>query len=312
MKHASEEHWELPEPISVSEFRMEDGAIIYLRRHGNPSGPRVVLCHGNGFAIDAYYPFWSLLLDDFDVFMYDMRNHGWNPVGPIINHNIPSLVRDLDLIHELIEEEFGDKPKIALYHSVSALTTLLAPTPLLASPARKEKFVARVLFDPPMFATNMEVAEFDEVIERITKMALRRADHFDSTEQFSDLLNQWRGFNLFVPGATELYAKSTLRKRPDADGYELRCPREYEARLSRYFWPYACLVELDKIGCPTRVIGADPTVPYSFLPTFDMSQISAVDYDFIPDSTHMLQLEHPKECYELMLEFLDEQGLLHT
>ena len=37
---------------------MDDGAPIRVVRHGNPSGPRVVLGHGNGFASDSYFPFW--------------------------------------------------------------------------------------------------------------------------------------------------------------------------------------------------------------------------------------------------------------
>ncbi len=34
--------------------------------------------HGCGFAADLYWPFWSLLADDFDVVVYDLRSHGWN------------------------------------------------------------------------------------------------------------------------------------------------------------------------------------------------------------------------------------------
>ena len=60
---------------------MDDGNSIILRRHGNPAGPMLVLCHGNGLAIDLYYPFWSLLTEEFDVIVHDLRNHGWNTVG---------------------------------------------------------------------------------------------------------------------------------------------------------------------------------------------------------------------------------------
>ena len=66
----SEKVWKIPKPLSVHELCMEDGTVIFLRRHGNPAGPRLVLCHGNGLAIDLYYPFWSLLAEDFDLFLY--------------------------------------------------------------------------------------------------------------------------------------------------------------------------------------------------------------------------------------------------
>jgi pimeloyl-ACP methyl ester carboxylesterase len=70
---------------------MADGAIIKLRRHGNPTGPRIVLSHGNGLAADLYYPFWSLLADRFDIVLYDLRNHGWNPIGDRAAHIFPRL-----------------------------------------------------------------------------------------------------------------------------------------------------------------------------------------------------------------------------
>ena len=72
--------WEVPEPLSVHEVVVDDETVIYLRRHGNPDGPRLVLSHSNGLAVDLYYPFWSLLAQDYDLVIYDLRNHGWNRV----------------------------------------------------------------------------------------------------------------------------------------------------------------------------------------------------------------------------------------
>src|SRR5450759_1681089 len=42
----------VPTPHETFDLTMADGAPIRVRRHGNPKGPRLVLCHGNGFAID--------------------------------------------------------------------------------------------------------------------------------------------------------------------------------------------------------------------------------------------------------------------
>ena len=35
---------------------------VILRRLGDPAKPRLALSHGNGLAIDGYWPFWRLLL----------------------------------------------------------------------------------------------------------------------------------------------------------------------------------------------------------------------------------------------------------
>ncbi|MYF86845.1 MAG: hypothetical protein F4178_10770, partial [Rhodospirillaceae bacterium] len=67
--------WTVPEPHSVCEVAIDERTVIIVRRHGNPdAGVRLVLSHGNGLAVDLYYPFWSLLADEFDLMVYDIRN----------------------------------------------------------------------------------------------------------------------------------------------------------------------------------------------------------------------------------------------
>ena len=111
------------------EVRMDDGAPITLRRHGNPQGTRLVLSHANGLSADAYYPFWSLLAERFDLILYDFRNHGWNPVGNSVGdlgaHDIATFVRDNERVVQAIDRRFGDTPKIGVFHSLSAQTAVL-------------------------------------------------------------------------------------------------------------------------------------------------------------------------------------------
>ena len=53
------------------------------------------------------------------------------------------------------------------------------------------------------------------------------------------------------------------------------------------------------------MIGGDPTLPYSYLPTLDPSEVFAAGYDSVPDATHFLLLEQPEECVRMMREFLE-------
>ena len=64
---------EVPRPTSTVRVQTDKNTSIILRRHGNPDGPRLVLSHGNGLAIDLYYPFWGLLTDEFDLIIHDLR-----------------------------------------------------------------------------------------------------------------------------------------------------------------------------------------------------------------------------------------------
>src|SRR5262245_47427087 len=89
---------ELPAPLQTVRVVMDDGAIILLRQHGNPAGPRLALSHGNGLAIDGYYPFWSLLHDRYELILFDFRNHGSNPPHTFEHHNWRQFVRDLERI----------------------------------------------------------------------------------------------------------------------------------------------------------------------------------------------------------------------
>ena len=294
----SEIVWEVPEPLSTHDVRVDDDTVITLRQHGNPSGPRLVLSHGNGLAIDLYYPFWSLLTDDFDLIIYDLRNHGWNPVGNLQNHNVPTLAQDHDTILEALDRHYGPKPRIGVFHSISALSTLLSPN-------KGSNFAALVLFDPPLCKPGRSYKDFEDIAIRLAKMTRRRTNRFQTPQQLAELLTYVPSFQHMLPGVFDLFARTTLRERTDGEGYELCCPPEYEAQIIDYATPFAVLVDFQSLRCPTKVIGADPTLPYSYLPTLDLSDIFTVDYDFLPDATHFLLLEKPQECVNAMLEFIE-------
>ena len=299
----SEPVWEIPEPRSVCEVRLDADTVTTLRRHGNSDGPRLVLSHGNGLAIDLYYPFWSLLTGDFDLIVYDLRNHGWNTVGAREKHNVPTLIRDQERIFEAIDRHYGNKPKIGVFHSVSALITLfLSP--------QSNSLAAQVLFDPPLCKPGRSQIEFDDAVEHNAARTRRRADRFQTREDFVELLRSVPVFTRVVPGVCDLIARTTLRPSANGEGYELRCPRDYEAQIMDYIRGFSPLVDLATLACPTKVMGADPTLPFAYLPTLDLSDVMAVEYDFLPERTHYLQLEDPKECVVVVREFLQQNGLL--
>ena len=288
--------WEIPNPISTIEVESDESTHILVRRYGNPNAQvRLLLSHGNGLAIDLYYPFWSLLASEFDLMVYDLRNHGWNQVGQRKHHNIPNLIQDHDRILDAVEREYGGKPTVGVYHSLSALVGLLSDT---------QMYSALVLFDPPICKPTANEAEFDAAAERTARRTRKRHALFRSEEEFSDMLGYLPGFSRVQPGVTDLIAKTTLRRRVDNSGYELRCPSDYEAQIVDYVRSFAPLLDLAELPCPTKVVGADPTMPYSYLPSFNLQHVLAVDYDFVPETTHFLQLENPAACVAILREFL--------
>ncbi len=305
---STNEKWEVPQPTALLDVRLDESTVTTLRRHGNPEGPRLVLCHGNGLAIDLYYPFWSLLEAEFDLVVYDLRNHGWNPVGPRRDHNLPVLIRDHLLILDAIDRDFGLKSRVGVYHSVSALVALLAfALPILGHPATSGGgFAGLVLFDPPIRKPGTSSDEFDTATEQLARRTRKRGYSFPSPTDFAEFLGYLPTFARVVPGVRDLMARTTLRPSVSGEEYTLRCPREYEAQIMDYVRSFSHHLNLDEVTCPARVVGADPTLPYAYLPTFDMSSIMTVDYDFVPEATHLLQLERPAECAKVVREFLAE------
>ena len=89
---------------------MDDGAPIHVVRHGNLSRPRVVLSQGNAFASDSYFPFWQLIMERFDLPLFDFRSWvRWKKGLPrrtvleLQQLSPESLARSLNSINHLID-----------------------------------------------------------------------------------------------------------------------------------------------------------------------------------------------------------------
>ena len=44
------------------------------------------------------------------------------------------------------------------------------------------------------------------------------------------------------------------------------------------------------------------------MPSMGLSDMVKLDYDFIPNASHLLQLEVPEICAELTIDFLEAQS----
>lgn len=300
--------WEVPEPLATGEVRTADGSLIVLRRHGNPDGPRLVLSHGNGLAVDLYYPFWSRLADRFDLVVHDFRSHGWNPRAPLRSHHFPTFVWDAEHVVRGIDRHFGAKPKIGVFHSMSALTALYQA--LRAGP----RYAALVLFDPPFSPPNGDRLE-GQYLDRESELAARtrrRQPRFETRGELAEVVRGASAFARLLPGVPDLYARATLRPAEDGPGYELCCPREHEAQVFDTYLDSSFELAMGSFPCPLKLIGGDPTAPGAFVPSIvlrDLAERCDLDYDYVPGTSHFLQIEKPAECAALMLEFLERRGL---
>lgn len=105
------------------------------------------------------------------------------------------------------------------------------------------------------------------------------------------------------PEALRLMARATLRALPDG-GRELRCPPDYEAKILTSIPGFSRLVDLDSLPLPVKIVGADPSLRHYFLPPCDLRGVPSVDFESIPGTTHLAQLEQPESCARLTVDFL--------
>ena len=300
--------FELPTPSDVFDVALDDGAKIRMRRHGNPKGGRILISHGNGFAVDAYFPYWRHFLDRFDLVAFDFRNHGQNvPVEPS-NHTYPQLTRDLERAIQEVRSRLGQKQTIGIFHSMSARTAMKHAIEVAW------RWDALLLFDPPDVPPmgHPQYASMEVFENRLTDFARKRRRTFASIEELTQEYLQSRATRNWVPGEHELMARSVLRKNPAGEGYVLVCAPENEASIYQQamtlnLWPMA-----KEFGGPVKLIGADPTVkgaPASAAANQALGMEGDYDYSYVEGTGHLLQIERPEECVRITMEFLAKHGL---
>lgn len=298
----------VPEPSEVFDLTMADGAPIRVRRHGNRKGPRLVLCHGNGFAIDAYVPFWSRLTDRFDVVLYDQRNHGQNTRHRLEAHDVPSFVSDMEEIFHAIRDRLGDAPTVGVFHSISAVTAVWHALQY------GKRWDALVLFDPPLIPgpglPQHDAARTFELA--LAKWSKSRPNHFSDPSELAALFSKSYSLRRWVPGAHELMARSILRQEM-AEGKErgqwtLNCPPECESRVYKTNADLHLTHRIKELPLPVKLICADPDQPDAQGPCKvgrSLHDLYGCAYEVIADTSHMLMIEKPAECVRSLIAFLE-------
>lgn len=281
---------------------MDDGAEIQIRRGGNPDGVRLFITNGNGFAIDGYRVFWEPLLERFDVVLFDMRNHGRNAPAGGDGHNYRQFARDIGTIFHGVDAKLGHKKSVGVFHSMSGRSAM--------KHAIENEWVwdALVLFDPPNVPPRgHEQYESMRLFElKLLEWANQRQDRFASVEELQAAFDGNRAQSRWLPQARADMAKAILR--PDGSGgFALSCPREYEATiylgaLTLDLWPPA-----SAFSGPVKLIGADPNIKGATATAAANRALGlegGYDYEAVPETGHLLQIERPDACREAMLSFL--------
>ena len=219
---------------------------------------------------------------------------------------MPMMVWDNLRVVRAIDRHFGRKPKVGIYHSISAAVAVYQAV-------EESTFAALVLFDPPVCPPGLPGARQERIRAMGPRMAERsrmRQEFFEQWEELADSFRRAKAFERMAPEGIDLLARTTLRPADRGRGFRAVLPAGVRSEAVRTALQVGQVAfDLTELEFPIKVIGGDPVEPFSFLPTIDPDLVLRVDYDFVPETTHLLQLEDPEACVALVLDFLSEIDL---
>lgn len=292
---------DIPPPHETADLTMEGGAVIRIRRHGNRAKARLVLSHGNGYAIDGYFPFWRHLLADFEVIVFDQRDHGRNPRHVAAGHTYRQIARDAGAIRAGIDARFGAKPSAGIFHSLSSVANIHANT--LDGVA----WDALILVDPALLPPSGPEREASHRFEHVlAKWATNRPDRFTDPGELADQYRASRASAQWLPEAADCMARAVTRRTVDGM-YELSCPPDWEARIYLDNIDMGTWALLPRLQRRTLFLAADPAQPNA-TPTARVvlmaARHAALPAVVVPGTGHMLQVERPELCIAEVRAFL--------
>ena len=115
-------------------------------------------------------------------------------------------------------------------------------------------------------------------------------------------------------GTPDLMARSVLKcvNNPGgAQAWELACPGAYESQIYADNATLNLCPQVAELPGPLLFVCADPKLEGAWSPARVNAAIASThphDYVAIPGSGHMLQLEFPERCHELVQDFFDKHA----
>lgn len=266
------------------------------------AGKPLHFLHANGYPPECYRPFLDLLQTQDHVFGMLLR-----PLWPDSN---PNEIEDWkpfsqDLLEFLTQKNSGSV--IGVGHSIGAVVTLRAA---LRNPG---KFRALILLDPVLVVPSRLVAwNFIRTMGLGNKVHSKIAGALKRRRTFDDLELVFRGyrkrevFKYMSDESLRSYIEGITRKTEK--GYELVFSPEWESRIyltgmrDHDIWR-----DLPKLQVPALFIrGAETDTFLESAAKLVKRMQPRAQVETLPQSTHLLPLERPREIFEMMQSFLKE------
>lgn len=260
------------------------------------AGEPLHFLHANGYPPECYQPLLELLKTKYRVFGMLLR--------PLWEGSKPEYLQSWHpLSDELLQflVEHGSGPVIGVGHSIGAIVTLRAA---LQEPGR---FKALILIDPVLFIpsrlilwTFFKAVGLSERIHPLIAGAKKRRRNFDNLESVFNRYRKRSVFRYFSDEDLRTYIQGITRKTND--GYKLAYSPEWEAQIYRTgLQDFDIWRELPKLDIPTLFLrGAETDTFLDGAARLVKQKQPKARVETLPESTHLVPLEHPKEVFKII------------
>ena len=268
-------------------------------KHFNGDGEAAHFYHANGFPLGVYSPLLSKLSQKFNLSALEGRAT-WPDIG------MPPKRRDWQIYADdliaFIEQHYQEAI-IGIGHSMGATCTILA------AEKRPDLFKTLVLIEPAMVSSPLAklVRLLPKSLMNITepaKSTLKKRDFWASRESFHAYCRKFRGYKRFDDATFNAMAQYAIVETQDGQ-FRLGFPKVWEAH--NYTQPPNVLANLKRLKMPCVAIRGNPSV-------FFTEAMWREWQDRCPNTIfkqnlaygHLLPLENPSICYELIDDGLSE------
>lgn len=295
---------------SGTELRItcSDGVELSARVYGPDHGPRLVLSHGNGLAIDGYRCFWELLTHEFQVVVFDMRGHGRSGAGLGLRHTWSQFYDDIEALRLSLDAQLGPAPTFGVFHSLSAVAAF----------GHRRRYGPRwdglLLFDPPFMPPDghpVQALHTDEMMVLSARVRQRRR-RYRNVDELARQFARHPVFRRWRPEAYQQMAEATLMADTANDALVLSCAPEHEAHIYDTNSDPTLWRLFGESGVPLMLVCSDPDVPDAPPSAHGGRAVAAefgVPYRALSDTSHFLQIEQPEACAEITRRFCRETAL---
>jgi pimeloyl-ACP methyl ester carboxylesterase len=267
------------------------------------NGAPLHFLHANGYPPGCYKPLFEIIKGHYRLFGMTLR-----PLWPDSNPNEIADWNPLsdDLLRFLSDR--GPDPVIGVGHSIGGIVTLRAA---LRDPGR---FRALILLDPVLLVPSFQVMwAIARALGLGDRFHPKVAGAVKRRREFDDLDTVFRGyrarevFKYMSDDALRAYIEGITREKKGG-GYELAYSTEWEAHIYRTgLRDFDLWRGLPSLEIPTLILrGAQTDTFLEGAAMLVKRKQPNVKIEALPNSTHLLPLEHPQQVFDIMRSFLDD------